>query len=467
MKRSGWISILLAFTLLLSIVLTFTSINIHDLYTFITNRDGDEAQTVETLPEEATIAEYDITDFYESTDLELKDVIRPSGYYYHEDQSFYWLNQEDIQQTITAYFSSLPMMVENPDNILETDNFSNLFEEDYLEINFREALPVGLISNYTGVDDLSESSFLMNQIVIPFDDNQTVYLMNSETGEYLEAQMTEQLTKEELKEVISKNTDNAIPVRRYYGQHHFIYLPTEQLTRDSRLYTLEELPENLFISQMFSGDLEPKIVSTSNTSSIYRNYRYSLEINNATKRLDFMISRIDDGNTSTTLEGIEDSFAVIKKYEYWPGDIRLSNRTNGRITYRHYLDNMPIFTVPNLPDYGASTVHLRNDSSQDVYRFQTALLIPQAFINDVSQQYTLASDGEVLTELSELGLQISEFDAVSIGYEWQTDMEDFQKAILVPKWFFYYDDQAYAIDQLDSEAFMKHREEVINEMRGG
>ncbi len=448
-------------------MLTFISINIHDFYTYLSDRNGEGTQAVETLPEEAAIAEYDITDFYESTNLELKDVIRPSSYFYHENDSFYWLNQADIQQTITAYFSSLPMAIENPDQILQTDNFSTLFDEDYLEIDFREELPVGLISNYTGVDDLSEVSLLINQIVIPFDDNQTVYLMNAETGEYIEAQMTEQLTKRELQEVIAKNIDNAIPVRRYYGQSRFIYLPIEPLTRDSRLYTLEELPENLFISQMFSGDLEPKIVSTSNTSTIYRNYRYSLEINNATKRLDYMISRIDDGNTSTILEGIEDSFEIIKKYEYWPGDIRLTNRTNGRITYRHHLDNMPIFTVPNLPDYGASTVHLRNDSSQDVYRFQTALLIPQAYINDVSQQYTLPSDGEILTHLSELGLQINEFDAVSLGYEWQTDMEDFQKAILVPKWFFYYDDQAYAMDQLDSEAFMKHREEVVNEMRGG
>lgn len=444
---------------LISIGLTYISINSHSFYNFITNQDVEDS--LETLPDDSTITDYDVTAFYDSSNLELKNVLRPSGYYFHENENFYWLNQADIQQTISAYFSSRPIIIDNPNDINQAENIYSLFEDDYLEIVFPELLPMGLLNNYLGMDEPREQDFQINQILIPFDGSQTIYLINSQTGEFVRGRLTEQLTKEELKKVVSDNTDTFLPVRRYYGNYHFIYLPIDSIDVVSQLYTLDELPDNLFISQMFSSDSQPQIVSTSNTSTIYRNYRYSLEINNATKRLDFMISRIDDGVDSNLIEGIEDSFNMIRKYEYWPGDLRITNIVNGRITYRHYLNNLPIFTAPNIPDYGSSTVHLRNDNSHDVYRFQTSLLIPQAFIDGVNQTYTLESDEEMINYLAERGLRLDEFDYATIGYEWQTDMEEFQKFILVPKWFLTFDDRHYALDQIDSDTFRNHYEEVI------
>lgn len=463
MKRDSLLSIILFITLLVSVGLTYVSINSHEFYQFLTSRiDG---ETAETVQENTTLAGYDVTEFYDPNPLELKNVIRPHGYYYHESDNFYWLNQSDIQQTISAYFSSRPIVVDEPNDVYQAENIFSLFTDDYLEIVFPELLPLGLITNYVGIDNPDEALVLINQILIPFDDAQTVYLINSHTGQYVKGKLTEQLTKNELQAVIANNKGNYVPVTRYYGRYHYIYLPTESIERQSRLYTLEELPENLFISQVFAGDSEPQIVSTSNTSTIYRNYRFSLEINNASKRLDFMISRIDDGNQSNLIEGIEDSFYLIKQYEYWPGDVRLTSIKNGRITYRHFIDNMPIFTAETLPDYGSSIVHLRNDQSYGVYRYQTTLLVPQAYIEGVSQNYTLPSDQDIIAYLVELGLSTDDFNYATIGYEWQLDMEDFQKVILVPKWYFSLDGQQYSLEQLATEQFRNHYAEVFIEQR--
>lgn len=62
---------------LISMGLTYVSINSHEFYNFLTNQDTQE--TIDSLPEDSTVTDYDVTAFYQSSNLELKNVLRPSG----------------------------------------------------------------------------------------------------------------------------------------------------------------------------------------------------------------------------------------------------------------------------------------------------------------------------------------------------------------------------------------------------
>lgn len=465
LKRQTLASIILFLTLILSIFLTYISVNSYDFYNFLLTQGIEDF--VEPTTTQVPANNYEISQFYNSTNVNLEDVMRPQGYYFHRDGEFFWFDQANVRQTITAYFSSRPIELRDQPDIFSEEELYYINSMPYLEIKFNETLPIGLFSNYFEHDEAEIGELTFDRLFIPFEESHYIYLINSSTEEAIRAEMEDELAKQELEALISEKLSEAIPVRRYISQKGFIYLPIESIKKESRLFTIEELPDSLFISNMFQGNSEPQIVSTNNTSTIYRNYRYSLEINNVNKRLDFMVSRIDEGQESNLVEGILSSFEMIKQYDYWPGDIRLTKRESGRIFYRHYLEGLPIHTHPSLPEYGSSIVHLRNDKSYEISRFQASLLIPEAYIEGINQSYNLETDFEIIDYLSYLGIGIEYFSNVFIGYEWQPDMEDFQKMILVPKWFLTFEDKYYALDDLDSPEFRNHFETVRQLREGG
>lgn len=390
---------------------------------------------------------------YQTTNLDFKDVLRPTSYVFRQNDQFYIVSDKDIVNQLEDLLASEQIKLRNSTQTQDKESYRQLFQENYLEINFSTLLPIGALSGFLELDDSYSSTFSIDQILIPLSHSGDIYLANSETGTYMRGALPRSVSIQGIENLLFNHKEKFIEVERYIGKAHFIYLPVQNVPMRSHLYTLQVLPENLFVADIFENNQDYNSQEAPNGNTIYKDFQYTVEFNQQTKRFDFSINRVGQVEPVSDAEQLLNSFSSIKNYAYWRGDLRLYNYQGGNVTYRRYLNGLPVYVAPGLPDYGSTTVYLRNDLSGVVYRYQSSILIFHADIYDLYQNYNLESGAEILNIFSQYGYHVADFDNIQIGYEWQPDMENFKKAILVPKWYFIYQNQPYSIEQIASDGF--------------
>lgn len=343
-KQNSWITVVLVFLVALSFL--FSYFILYNMVTFerlISNEARVSEEERVTDPIQAT------ANYYSPTRLSFQDVVSSDQYIIRLGQQSYFIRDKATINTLRSLIESRPITVEDVTLIDDPMMLNNLLDIDHLQLQLPTRMPLGVYSRVLSVQDDVPTDVLIDRIIIPLasQEEQTVYLIDSTTERYIEAQLSSNLRKEELRNAVTLDRSDLIEVIRYDGANKPIYLPVNTVTLESELFTLDVLPENIYVSDLFDNSgFNTTEVSSRNDEEIFRyqNYINTLDVNRTTQQFDLTISRADPSDPRTTVEKYRNAFTMVQKFEYWDGDIRLFSEDNNYITFRRYLNNMPILT---------------------------------------------------------------------------------------------------------------------------
>ncbi|AXY24662.1 hypothetical protein CL176_00695 [Suicoccus acidiformans] len=453
MKRSQIVSLLLCLVVILSLVLTYFLILDMDTFNeWVAPDAGEESDLVTT-----DMTQYSSGQFYTQTQMTFDDVVAPSKLYYQEDGQTYWLMQPSTLEGIDILFKAKPIRMDELEPVEDLEFLLDLYQEDFVQIIFPSERILNLLSSRLSFDASSKMDELaIDRMILPTNNNQQnkIYLINSREDTYIEAKLAEDLSVKDITELVERSRESFVDVDGFWAKDALVYLPDDELVLKSHLYTLETIPDTIFVNDIFpDSDFTVSEVEANSEGMVYRTYQYTLEFDHDNERMNFLINRIGPGESKSEASKIRDSYIPISSNEYWSGNIRLDMIANNTVAYRRYLGGLPIIGAPEVIDYGVSRTYLRNDSSGEVYRYQVPLVILQAHIPDMSETYQLPSGVQMAAFLESQGYSTTMFEDIFLAYEWQEDMEDFKKANLVPTWYVQFKDNYYSWKQLENGTF--------------
>ncbi|MGY4105260.1 YycH family regulatory protein [Ignavigranum ruoffiae] len=461
MRRNRILSFVLTFCVLLSVLLTY-----YLLYDMTSLKQLLQPGKTEGNQEVVMQGERDIPNFYQTSALEFKDTYKPFKYIYRSEEATEWIIDPTLIESLASTLAENQINLSRDDFQEDQKFIENLYALNHLQVQFADEIPLSFLTDYVQIHQEDQAESYINQIIYPLDGERTVCLLNTRTNQYYLGHLNKAVDRKSLHQEVSQSKVQAIEVQGYIGKAGMIYLPNDPVHLDDQVYTLESIPEHLFLSA-FSENAALKNTETSNTKVTYFNYQYTLDFTEDKQMLSVRVNRPGDTNQRSFAEKIENTFKYIKRYDYWPGDLRLMGAKHNLAQYRRYLNNLPIFSLGRTNDYGSSKMYIRNNNSGDIYRYQFPLLIFHAHIPDQSQSIQLASAAEIFEKVKDHGYSLSQFDDVFIGYQWQDDMEAGKKAHLIPKWYIKIDDNFYSLDQMDSAAFEAEFQDDTEILPGG
>lgn len=452
-KRNTGITITLAILVVLSFILSYFIL--YDISTFERWIGNSQQNLEEEIPAESL--DQTPTTFSQPTTLSLQDVTKVDNYIVRLGQQSYIVQDKAMVNTLRSLLESRPFEVTVIEATQDAAMINNLLDIDHLQLELVTTMPLDAHTRMLNLRDGLNGDVIIDRIIVPLtsQEDKTVYFVDSASNTYYEGSLSKNLSKEELRNVINLETANLVEVIRYYGKERPIYLPVNDLTLPSELFTLDMVRENLYIAEIFTmGDSNTSDVSRNDETIIrFQNYLNTLEVNRTRQRFTLTIGRADPSEERSLTEKIRNAFSFVQDFEYWDGDLRLFSLRNNYVTFRRFYNNLPILTKSTLTDYGANIVQLRSDLSGDVYRYYQPMVTVYAHINNMSEDYVLMNHEELYLTLEELGYTIDSFDDIFVGYEWQEDMEGFKKVELIPTWFFQLGGQYYTLDEVLEGSF--------------
>lgn len=430
------------------ISMTLTYFLLYDIKTlerFIWNRQSDEDKVI--IQEERKLP-----NFYQASQLESDQVFKPFRYIYRSDQA------TELMVDLAGIYKLEELILKDQLKVNQTDlnNDPKFIEELYsinhLQLQFADQISLGMLPNLVKAREVYQLQWKIDQVIYPLDGSNKVYMLNTATNDYVEVRLGQALDINEIDQIYKQSEIPAILVQGYIGNRGMIYLPDQSPQLSTKVYTLEKVPESLYLTS-FSEIAALKKSDTIGDKVIYYNYLYNLEFVDDKQILQIRVNRNNELLTRTMSERYINSFTNIRRYEYWQGPIRLMGSRDNLAIYRRFLGSFPIFTDSTLVDYGASKVHMRNNDAGDIFRYQIPLFILQAHLPDLETTETLETAVEIFDQVKDAGYSMAEFDNIFVAYQWQKDMETNKKVELVPKWFIQIDDSFYSFDKITSPAF--------------
>lgn len=413
-----------------------------------------EGETVITTSTSEPIE--DVEDYYEVTTLTLDQLITPTKLIINESSDMYDVNNYATLQSVLELLGS--QTIELNKNSVEThpDMYEGVTSGEYLQLLYPTSFSVPSLRGLIATPAELSTQFEMNRLVFPRHLEGTVYLVDTKSQAYMEAELTDPTIAKEIFAVVDAVRDDQwLPVTRFEVEGGAVFLPTYETISLSQIYTLEKLPDSLFLDDIFPSNNYDIAEPDANSVRSYHTLLTTFQINDLTN-----IMSINHSISSTTgsnniirdmvlpEEKVRYSYPYVQTYEYWPNDIRLYSENNNTITYRRFLNGLPIYSAPGLADYGATRVTLRTNPNIEVSRYQMPLITIGTHIHDMSRVYDIESGAQIAALLTEQGLSFEHFTNIVLGYEWQSEMENFKTATLVPKWFFHVNNTYYSIDQV-------------------
>ena len=395
-------------------------------------------------------------DYYEVTTLTLDQLITPTKLIVNETSDFYDVNNYATLQSVLELLGS--QTIELNSNSVEThpEMYEAVISGEYLQLLYPTSFSVPSLRGLIATPEELSTQFEMNRLVFPRHLEGTVYLVDTKSQAYMEAELTDPTIAKEIFAVVDAVRDDQwLPVTRFAVDGGAVYLPTYETISLSQIYTLEKLPDSLFLDDIFPSNNYDIAEPDANSVRSYHTLLTTFQINDLTN-----IMSINHSISSTTgsnniirdmvlpEEKVRYSYPYVQTYEYWSSDIRLYSENNNTITYRRFLNGLPIYSAPGLADYGATRVTLRTNPNIEVSRYQMPLMTIGTHIHDMSRVYDIESGAQIAALLTEQGLGFERFTNIVLGYEWQSEMENFKTVTLVPKWFFHVNNTYYSIDQV-------------------
>lgn len=395
-------------------------------------------------------------DYYEVTTLTLDQLITPTKLIINESSDMYDVNNYATLHSVLELLGS--QTIELNTNSVEThpDMYEAVTSGEYLQLLYPTSFSVPSLRGLIATPEELSTQFEMNRLVFPRHLEGTVYLVDTKSQAYMEAELTDPTIAKEIFAVVDAVRDDQwLPVTRFAVDGGAVYLPTYETISLSQIYTLEKLPDSLFLDDIFPSNNYDIAEPDANSVRSYHTLLTTFQINDLTN-----IMSINHSISSTTgsnniirdmvlpEEKVRYSYPYVQTYEYWSSDIRLYSENNNTITYRRFLNGLPIYSAPGLADYGATRVTLRTNPNIEVSRYQMPLITIGTHIHDMSRVYDIESGAQIAALLTEQGLGFERFTNIVLGYEWQSEMENFKTVTLVPKWFFHVNNTYYSIDQV-------------------
>lgn len=399
----------------------------------------------------------------ETTTVRTADVVIPDEAYYRVNNQSHKLNSRRVLTTLSSLLESRPIIVEDLDTIENPGSVEYFYQVDHVQIVFPERLPIGLYNHIISLPDDEDTDVYVDRLFIPLidEENNSVYIVDSENNRYIAGELSTNLTFRDIANVIEREDIEFAEVMRYQGASGPIYLPTGPKVVESHVFTLDVIPENIYINQVFQGATYnvSEISNTADFSSFrYQNFLYTLDNDRSNHRMSLTLNRLEQGSPRTVTEKIRNSLNALRSYSYWQGDFRIDHFVNNVVSYRQFYNGYPIHAssqLPDspLPDYGRTTVQLRNDLSGDVYRINQTMINFGINIDNLSQPMEIAAGPEIIELLQDLGYPLSQFEDVFVGYEWMPDTENLRKVELHPNWIFKLGSSFYTMDDIQRESF--------------
>lgn len=452
MKKISVTSIIVAILLGINLMLVYFLL----FNTSLLNRwlNQFEGETVITTSTSEPIEEVD--DYYELTNPTLDQVITPYKIIINEAEALYDVNNYGTLQKVMELLDE--QAIEVSSNSVETNPamYEEIVHNDYLQLIYPTKFSVLSLKAMISLPEDISTQFELNRIVIPRNAGDVVYLVDTSNYSFLTAKFKEpELATAILNIVDAVRDDQWLPVAHYDISGNSIYLPIYETIASSQVYTLDKLPDSLFLEGIFPNSNYDISEPDANSVRSYHTLLTSFQINDATNvmNINHSISASQGSNSINREfilpeEKVRYSFPYIQTYEYWPSDIRLYSENNNTVTYRRFLNGLPIYSAPNLADYGATRVTLRTNPNIEVYRYQMPLVAIGTHVHDLSRVYDIESGPQIEALLAEQGLAFTHFTNIVLGYEWQAEMENFKTVTLVPKWFFHINNNYYSIEQV-------------------
>lgn len=395
-------------------------------------------------------------DYYEVTTLTLDQLITPTKLIINEASDFYDVNNYATLQSVLELLGS--QTIELNSNSVEThpEMYEAVIAGDYLQLLYPTSFSVPSLRGLITTPAELSTQFEMNRLAFSRELEGTVYLVDTKSQAYMEAELTDPTIAKEIFAVVDAVRDDQwLPVTRFAVEGGTVYLPTYETISLSQIYTLEKLPDSLFLDDIFPTNNYDIAEPDANSVRSYHNLLTTFQINDLTNMMSINYSLSSMTGSNSIIrdmvlpdEKVRYSYPYVQTYEYWPSDIRLYSEKNNTITYRRFLNGLPIYSAPGLADYGATRVTLRTNSTIEVARYQMPLITIGTHIHDMSRVYDIESGAQIAALLSEQGLSFESFTNIVLGYEWQSEMENLKTVTLVPKWFFHVNNTYYSIDQV-------------------
>ena len=374
-----------------------------------------EGETVITTSTSEPIE--DVEDYYEVTTLTLDQLITPTKLIINESSDMYDVNNYATLQSVLELLGS--QTIELNKNSVEThpDMYEAVTSGEYLQLLYPTSFSVPSLRGLIATPAELSTQFEMNRLVFPRHLEGTVYLVDTKSQAYMEAELTDPTIAKEIFAVVDAVRDDQwLPVTRFEVEGGAVYLPTYETISLSQIYTLEKLPDSLFLDDIFPSNNYDIAEPDANSVRSYHTLLTTFQINDLTN-----IMSINHSISSTTgsnniirdmvlpEEKVRYSYPYVQVYEFWPSDIRLYSENNNTITYRRFLNGLPIYSAPGLADYGATRVTLRTNPNIEVSRYQMPLITIGTHIHDMSRVYDIESGAQIAALLTEQGLSFEHF----------------------------------------------------------
>ena len=423
---------------------------------FIANQRGNEISQVQTIPSQTALTPYPFEPFNQP----MSTVVSPIQSYYRVEAQSFWIHTPEIRRAFLDLVNSDSIEMNETEIITNEGTLNYLWEIDHLQFVFPNPIPLGVYSNVLELDQDISQDYSIDRIVIPLipDEEGLVYFVNTESQSFLLGQLKDDNGLDKIHTRMEYYQDDFIVVSRYRGVNSPIYLPIEPLDIPSEIYTLEMIPENMYVNEIFPNtDFSVFELNTTSDTTIFRyqNYLNTLDINRSQQSIQISPNRVDQGESRTYTEKLRNAYQFVQRYEYWSGNIQLYDASPSTAEFRRTLNGLPIYALDTMMDYSLIAIQMRNDSSGDVYRYIQPLLVTNIHIDNMSEDIQLADEATIVENLQANNLLLSSFDNVFVGYEWLPNMEGYRKVELKPTWFFQYRGTIYTYDEVFSNEFIE------------
>ena len=468
MKKISITSILVFILLTINVVLVyFLLFNTSLLNRWLNQFDG---ETVITTSTSEPIEE--VADYYELTNSTMAEVVTPYKLIVTEGDAFYDVNNYGTFQTVMELLAKQSIEVVSNSVETEPSRYQEIISGDYLQLIYPTKFSVLSLKSIISLPADVSTQFELNRLVIPRGKGDEVYLVDTSNNSFLTAKFKKTETATEVfQRIDAVRNEQWLPVSAHALGYDTVYLPIYETIASSQIYSLDKLPDSLFLDDVFPNNQYDISEPDANAVRSYHTLLTSFQINDATNVMNINHSiSASQGNNSINREFIlpeekvRYSLPYIQTYEYWPSDLRLYSESSNTLTYRRFLNGLPIYSAPNLADYGATRVTLRTNPNIEVYRYQMPLVTIGTHIHDLSRAYDIESGQQIEKLLTEQGLSFTNFTNIILGYEWQTEMENFKTVTLVPKWFFHINNTYYPIDQIRDGTVSEILGQTVNSM---
>ncbi|WP_124057878.1 YycH family regulatory protein [Vaginisenegalia massiliensis] len=440
-RRFPFLSFFLAMFVLTSIALSYLLVfNSHPLSKYLSQEEV-ATKTIQNNQEQ-------LSAYYQPAHVKFEEAVFPTTAYLAKGNRLFDLNHYPTLESLLVKIQHAPIQVRDIRINRNLEDYQALYEQDYIEFDFRQSVPLSLVDSLINLGNNQETPFKLDRILIPDSDKRLAYVVDTRTKSFIEVELSTDFDLADCFNQVNKVKENWLSVDRYDLKDKSVYLPVNEQVIKSKTYILEKIPENMFISSVFpNSDFVISQANTTDTKS-YQNYQSTLTIFGSKQLMTITTNSISNREKISEEQKLRESFKPVAENAYWRQGLRYDGIRNNMVTYRRFLDGFPIYSHSSIEDYGALKVYMRNTPGSEVYRFEKPTVILMANIDDMSQDIPLLSADELVTTLTGAGVNLDRISDIQLVYEWQPDMQNFQVVTLIPKWYVEVNGRQYSLDQI-------------------